>query len=466
MLIAPAGFGKTHTISECLQYCQNEKKQLVLTHTHAGVASIKEKIGKTALPSRSYDIETITSFAQKYSLAFCNNSDIPEQSYPKEYYPFILENAIKFIKLKPIKEIISNTYGRLFVDEYQDCTTKQHELILLLSNILPTHLLGDFLQGIFDFNDNTLVDMTDRVQMGEFSEFKFELDKPQRWLNGNNSTLGEDLKKIRQDILMKVDLKLENYPSIEMHSFPERDLSNPKSDYYKRIRILLKEPNLLLLHPETSNINPRLSLIKLLNNSVTLIESIDDKDFYNVSKLADSISEENVKIKLIEICHKLFNKTGIDYWFNDKGLKNKTKAEERERILPLQLKINSLTNKLSSELLSETIKEIGKLDQVKCSRKELYKTFCRALDDSEIQNISVYDSMVNSRNFTRRIGRKVFGRCIGTTLLTKGLEFDTVVILNAHKFTHPKHLYVALTRASKRLIICTENNILRPNYLI
>ena len=39
------------------------------------------------------------------------------------------------------------------------------------------------------------------------------------------------------------------------------------------------------------------------------------------------------------------------------------------------------------------------------------------------------------------------------TLLTKGLEFDTVVILNAHDFKCPKHLYVALTRAKEKKLI-------------
>jgi hypothetical protein len=48
LLIAPAGYGKTHTIAECLKYTVGH--QLILTHTHAGVASIKEKVKKQTLP--------------------------------------------------------------------------------------------------------------------------------------------------------------------------------------------------------------------------------------------------------------------------------------------------------------------------------------------------------------------------------------------------------------------------------
>jgi len=70
--------------------------------------------------------------------------------------------------------------------------------------------------------------------------------------------------------------------------------------------------------------------------------------------------------------------------------------------------------------------------------------------------------MKNIRNVKRRMGRKIKGKCIGTTLLTKGLEFDTVAILNAHEFDCPKNLYVALTRSSKRLIVFTNNKVLSP----
>jgi DNA helicase-2/ATP-dependent DNA helicase PcrA len=46
--------------------------------------------------------------------------------------------------------------------------------------------------------------------------------------------------------------------------------------------------------------------------------------------------------------------------------------------------------------------------------------------------------------------------------LTKGLEFDNVVILNAQDFNDPKHLYVALTRCCKRLVVITDNPFLHP----
>lgn len=65
--------------------------------------------------------------------------------------------------------------------------------------------------------------------------------------------------------------------------------------------------------------------------------------------------------------------------------------------------------------------------------------------------------MVEHKNNIRHAGRKIKGRCIGTTLLTKGLEFDNVIIVDAHLFTDKKNFYVAISRACKSLIILTED---------
>lgn len=86
----------------------------------------------------------------------------------------------------------------------------------------------------------------------------------------------------------------------------------------------------------------------------------------------------------------------------------------------------------------------------------------KALELAHAEENTVYESMKKNRDILRRVGRNIKGRCIGTTLLTKGLEFDVVIILNAHLFTSPKHLYVALTRASKKLIVISQNSTLNP----
>lgn len=462
MLIAPAGYGKTYTITACLKHTSDKGKQLILTHTHAGVASIKEKIKKNDIHNSQYHVETITSFAQKYVFAFYTGNDIPEQQNSSDYYTFIIQKSTELFKLKPIQNIIKSTYSGLFVDEYQDCTLMHHALILSLSKLFPTRILGDYLQGIFGFNGETLVDIQDTSIMGEFLKEKFELDKPQRWMNGNNENLGSNLKEIRQQLINSKEIDLLQHTAIEHHLINESDLYNRTKDYYKKVNNLLAEENLLIIHHDSTSINPRLSLIKNFNNRMSLIESIDDKEFYKISKYADLFVKEKAVLFIREFCLTLFNKTGVDNWFNETKLKNKTQASDKEYLKLIIKEIKEL--EVSGSLLSivTILKLVSKLPKIKCYRKELFHSFIYSLEEAASKNILIYQAMADRRNFIRRVGRKVFGRCIGTTLLTKGLEFDTVVIINAHKFDCPKHFYVAITRASKRLILFTENSKLNP----
>lgn len=464
MVIAPAGHGKTHSIVECLKHIPDGKRQLILTHTHAGVASVKEKLTKERIPTSLFQIETISSFTQKYVLSFYKGEDMPSQSDSDNYYPFLLEKAFLLFKLSPIRMIISTSFGGLFVDEYQDCTITQHNLIIQLSEILPTRIFGDQLQGIFDFS-GPLVDLELPEHMGGFLKERFELTTPHRWLKANKASLGEDLRAIRELILAQNPIDLRERKSIELLIAPESDFNNFRSDYYQTLsRLLTSEQNLLIIHPLSANIEPRISMIQRLQNRVDLIESIDHRMFYALSEEADGINEINATGVIISMCNKLFGPSSLSRWFNDKGtaLRRKTDPNEKAIADKLQRRLDGLSTKISFYEISGIITDISQLSGVKCYRRDLLHSLCRALSLAETDGITVLKAMENKRNIVRRVGRKVYGRCIGTTLLTKGLEFDTVVLVNAHQFPSHKHLYVALTRATRRLIVIANNPILNP----
>lgn len=460
VLIAPAGYGKTHTIAASMDILKNSGKHLVLTHTHAGIASIKEKLKKEGIPSNSFHVETISGIAQRYALSFYKGADIPELG-DKNYFGFILEKALYFFQLKPIQKILVRSYASLFVDEYQDCTSKQHELILIIASLFPSRFLGDPLQGIFEFDPlDPLVNMEDEVKMKGFISNKYILEQPQRWLRGNNESLGENLKLIRKELLLGNPINLSSYPSIESHYFKEEDLNIPTSGYYKKLSELITGNNLLIIHPNTTSIFPRISLIKKFNNRFLLLESIDDKDFYKLASKFDNITRGKHALTIGEICLSIFNKTEVNKWFNDKGLKSKTSEIDKELIEPLKTILEQAEISPSFMKLKNALLEIPKLPGLKCYRKEIFACLCKALQYASIEKTTVSLAMVEIRNSIRRYGKKPNAKCIGTTLLTKGLEFDTVIILDAHKFECPKHLYVAFTRASKKLIVFSNTNIL------
>jgi superfamily I DNA/RNA helicase len=132
-------------------------------------------------------------------------------------------------------------------------------------------------------------------------------------------------------------------------------------------------------------------------------------------------------------------------------------------IKPLKLIIEDYETNPSFTKLRKAMLEIPKLPMLKCYRQEIFSCLCKSLLYADIEKTTVLNAMIETRNTIRRYGKKTNIKCIGTTLLTKGLEFDTVIILNAHQFDCPKHLYVALTRACKKLVIFSNNKVLRPN---
>jgi DNA helicase IV len=50
---------------------------------------------------------------------------------------------------------------------------------------------------------------------------------------------------------------------------------------------------------------------------------------------------------------------------------------------------------------------------------------------------------------------------VGSTLLLKGLEADISVVLNAGAL-NARNLYVAMTRGSRRVLVCSPTPILNP----
>lgn len=159
VLIAPAGHGKTHFITECLSQASDEKPFLILTHTHAGIDSLKNKFQNNKIPRNKYVLETISGFSQRIVTTILGEASLPLiDDKNRDYFSETLKLCSDLLQKRQVKFVISLSYSRIFVDEYQDCTFSQHCLLMNLLGSLPLHLLGDPLQGIYNFGDERLVD--------------------------------------------------------------------------------------------------------------------------------------------------------------------------------------------------------------------------------------------------------------------------------------------------------------------
>lgn len=487
LMIAPAGHGKTHTIAECIQLCSAGKPQLILTHTHAGIASIKAKLMEMKVDNKKYHVETITSFVQGYVLAFCSKDDLPEQS-EKGYFDAVLQKGAKLFENKHVLDVVRLTYDGLFVDEYQDCTLGQHIILMKIGKVIPIHLLGDELQGIFGFAGR-LVDFN--LDLKGFERFDL-LKKPWRWYKeGNCQALGNRILEWRESLESEnkmISLSTDREAGIEVCITASEALSYDRT-YFIALRKLIQMydcESLLILFPSyrevkwvpkgkvelfRGTITDRIKIKEAVDfsNRFLLAEAIDDKSFYanakSIDNLIKGITRARKKEKSIYdlLDGMSFNKTDLDIWFDrnhdcrliNKQGDNKTKSEKLSSIYKNFIGRPSKHGFLT--MMTFFMKDAG----IKPKRYEVVSSVMSCLKNYPDEEISVYESMKEMRNAVRRGGRKIRGRCIGTTLLTKGLEFDTVIVLDAHRFEDSKNFYVAISRACKSLVILSQKQTLQ-----
>lgn len=466
MVIAPAGYGKTYTIAECIASYRGEKKVLVLTHTHAGVASLREKFDQRQISPSLYHLETICGFALNLTEIYhVNKDEIPSFAETESVFCFAVEHATKILRSQPIRKYLSIKYDHLIVDEYQDCTAIQHQMIMVLSTTLKTHILGDPLQGIFEFRNDSVVDFSD-ASFVPFNQNCQTLSEPWRWNNAGRSVLAEELSSIREKLCGSGCIDLRDYKEIKVVIAEEKDYATPKSSYKNEIYRALQGDSVLLIHPRSESPEPRIKFVQQFSK-LRMIESVDDKLFYSSCASLEKASGEILIAEILDIMRKIGTKSKIDVWFNDAGrLKRKKDDAGRQCSESMECIRTALITEKSYAKIAMLMDAIADLSDVKIYRKDFLRDVGQILRNAERLGISLIDSLERNRNILRRMGRKVQGKGIGTTLLTKGLEFDTVVVLNAHQFKDRKNLYVALTRCCRKLIVISNNYILNPPPLL
>ena len=481
LLIAPAGHGKTTAIADCLLQCPETSCQLILTHTHAGIASLRKKFQQKNIPSSKYQLETITGFAQRYVIGFLGSSVLPDEA-DKHYFSEAIEKCRVLMQSKLVQIVIQSSYDGVFVDEYQDCTINQHDMIMELAYNLPLHLLGDPLQGIFSFESKRLVDF--EKDLGLFTRFNC-LSYPWRWYD-SNPELGQEILRIRRRLERQEPIVLQNNPNIGFHVI---SLSENENDNYRLCSDLLRRhdcESILIICPSyrendkygrtvfKGKLKDRITIKQRIDfgDRFSIIDAIDSQDYYSCTKKIDMFVRQcNTNHRINKIAHFYsvllslhINKTGLDNWIDKKENRLKTRKKDKAVYsIALSEMFSNFESSPSLEYVKELINFVVSLPGIKQYHRDLYFQIIRCFNVAITDNISMFEAMKLIKSRIRHQGRKIQGRIIGTTLLTKGLEFDTVLVWNAHKFEDAKNFYVAISRACKKLIILTDNNILHFN---
>ena len=458
-ITAPAGCGKTQLIADALsRSVVGGKPILVLTHTNAGVAALRARLDKARVPAAAYRLATIDGWAMRIISLFPARSGINPQilalANPKTDYPAIRRAGFELLKAGHINDLLAASYSRLIVDEYQDCSTPQHAIIYYASQVLPTCVLGDPMQAIFGFGD-PLADWDKHV----CSHFPVagELTIPWRWKNVGTEEFGAWLLNARKALAVGQSIDLRKAP----HHVRWVPMDGTQDHERRLLAARTKAPHEnghVLIIGDSVNPSGQRQFASQTPGAVT-VESVDLGDLVGFAKAFDLEGADALN-RLVAFAQEVMTNVGAaDLLKRVDVLKRGTARKEPtdvERSALRFLETPTYTDAI------DLMVEIGKEGGVRTHRPGVLQAFIKTLRQCSGQDAPpLYEAAVAVREQSRLVGRPLPKRAVGSTLLLKGLEADVAVILDATKM-NAKNLYVAMTRGSRLLVICSPHPVLAP----
>ncbi|MBT2269833.1 UvrD-helicase domain-containing protein [Rhodococcus erythropolis] len=433
---APAGFGKTQVIASTI--AANPKQRfLVLTHTNAGVRSLHNRIRATGA-HRSAHIETISGLALRLARAFPTGSHWNEDTGID--HPAALDAANTILQRPTVLRALLNGYDQIIVDEYQDCSIVQHEIITRLADHLSTVVLGDPLQAIFDFKTQPVIPWTEVTASFPTAGI---LDTPHRWSN-TNPELGQWLRTIRAPLTAGQPIKLPSTSAVDI-----RMLNRPVRQGGLHACIHDAGSTVIII-PNSGNKRQIPSYAKTISNRASAHEAAEQPELLDfVAAITGDVSAAAVLLASIEFA--IATTTGVTKPSQVTTLRNNLKKS-----MKIGHGKNDLTDRAadfistqSGNALAAFIIHLTSAESCATYRPGLLYALLAALRILGSEPLTeLPDAARKTIDARRRIAPRSTARCsVGSTLLVKGLEYDYVTLIEPARVPSAKHLYVALSRA-------------------
>jgi DNA helicase-2/ATP-dependent DNA helicase PcrA len=458
---APAGCGKTHLIAQSLTRHSDAKKPvLILTHTNAGVVALRGRLDRAGVRPTAYRLFTIDGWAMRLVSMFpkraAHDQSLLNLVHPATDYPNIRVAAARLLRAGHVNDVLSASYAQLIVDEYQDCSVRQHALIGFASNSLPTSVLGDPMQAIFGFGMDDLANWDDTVC--KHFPLAGELATPWRWINAGAEALGEWLLDVRGKLLRGEPIDLRDAPP-EV-TWMELDGTEDRKRQLSAARVIAPGRNgsVLIIGDSKSPDNQR-QFASQTPGAVT-VEAVDLRDLVAFARRFN-VSAPDALQQLAQFAQSVMTNVGAA------DLVQRIQALDRGRAR----KAGTDLEKAALRFLAapsypgavELLVEIGKEGGVRTHRPSVLRACIKALQLCHgTEGLTFADAAIRMREQNRLIGRPLPKRAVGSTLLLKGLEAEVAVVLEASNLD-ARNLYVAMTRGSKKLVICSESPVLNAN---
>ncbi len=455
-VVAAAGCGKTEVIARAAAVATG--RQLILTHTNAGVEAIRRRLRRFGVSREQTSVDTIDGWSQKYLYAYPGKSGgVPTNAKGGVDWDETRIRMEALLNDRTIRKVVDASYTGVFVDEYQDCDPSQHALMIALAAQLPVRVFGDPLQAVFGFAGE-LPSWTEDVE-AEFPKVD-TLTTPWRWKrDGHNAALGDWLTDARAALEARrsVDLSDERLHFIQIDDPSDwqgatRDACFDLARKSGSVAVVFKwRPDGQLLG-------------KLTGSLVQSVEPVESKDGASVmSQLQGAAPGGRTRI-LMRFVYSIsasskepltLVKQALD------GVSDTPPAEVRRAADALA----EVAAGGSPYAMAEALDALARLARLKVYRRELLWAVINTLRDvGQQKDADLVDALRRRRCRTSHVGRRLARLSAGSTLLLKGMEFDHAVVVDTGKFT-VNDLYVAITRGSRSLTVISATPVVDPTAL-
>ena len=460
-LIAPAGFGKTHLIAEAVS--RSADRQLVLTHTYAGVNALRHKMRELRAREEAFRVDTIASWALRLSLSYPTTSGWTTERPSGDQWTALYRTCSALLDSGFIRRIVRASYAGLYVDEYQHCSTAQHDLVLKLARDLPCRLLGDPLQAIFDF-DRLPVDW-ERDIYATF-ECLGQMETPHRWVRAGAPAIGGWLRIVRHQLEQRQPLDLTRDIPLGVTFRPVIDAADLFRIQANTCRYFTcdGQESVIAIHKGSQEYKSKChALAKNVAGRFSSIEEIEGKALFSFIRKIQSVRTNQRRLK------KLLAFAGQCMTAVSANLAAATARGEHAEIREntrnphAARSANAYLADPSSINMAGLLTALRTTDGVNVIRADLFNRMMGVLRKHALYpQLTLAEAAERYHAEFRYKGRPVGRRrLIGTTLLVKGLEFDHAIVLDAESLSR-KELYVALTRGAKSLTIISSAAVLNP----
>ena len=366
-----------------------------------------------------------------------HNPDLLKLANPGRDYPEIRVAAINLLKAGHVSDILAASYARLFVDEYQDCSIRQHALVAWVAQTLPTCVLGDPMQAIFGFGVDNLAEWNEDVCV--YFPLVGKLDTPWRWINANAEPLGHWLLDVREKLLCGEPIDLLTAPTAV--SWVELDGTE---DHQRRLAAALVQPpdgtGCVLIIGDSTNPESQRQFASQTPGAVA-VEAVDLRDLVSFAQTFDLAAPDALE-RLAQFAQSVM--TNVDAADLVRRVQAQMRGTARNPPTNIEQVARRVVQVHSFHAAVNLLVEISKEGGVRTHRPTGLRACIKALQlCHRTTGLSFHDAVIQMRELNRLVGRPLPRRAVGSTLLLKGLEAEVVVVLNASDLD-ARNLYVAM----------------------